>query len=320
MNAANPPRYPLPDDARLFDDTARFPRMNPAAIHAWLTVDVPAADQRAAVYALSRRWLNRLIPVMGVPHAISESPNFLLLSVPQVDAIKRVLKFLEETRARVMRSLASAQPPADRPKHLVVIFGEKADYDAFTAAEAPDHERDLADSGGMFIPQGVPHIVMPSADLKAIHATLVHELVHDCVAHIEMPAWLNEGITQMLEYDIVSWSPFELDRDMMQKHADQWTAERIQDFWTGRSFFMPGDTQKVSYNLSVVLVRKILTDFGGGHGAFWNFVRHASQADAGDAALREHVGMSLEELVTDFLGPGEWAPRAPLRSMDAPPA
>lgn len=305
-----PPPFELPDDARLFERAGQFPRMNDGAIRAWLADAVSPAERSAAIYALSRRWLNVMIPALQVPHAISESNHFLLLSVPKVDQIKRVLHFLEEARARVLQALSSAGPPRDRPKHLVVAFGAKGDYDHFTAAEAPDHERELADSGGMFITNGVPHIVLPSADLVAIHATLVHELIHDCVAHLTLPAWLNEGITQMLEFDIVSWSPFELDRDMMRKHADYWNADTIQDFWTGRSFHLPGDAQKVSYNLAVVLVRKIMSDFSPGREAFWSFVREASVPDAGADSLRAHVGLELHELVADFIGPGDWAPNA----------
>ncbi len=304
-----PPKpFPLPEDRRLFELGGRFPDFDAAAVAAWLA-EMPASDRPAAHYALSRRWLNLLIPAMRAPHAISESTNFLLLSVPKVDPIKRVLQFLEETRARVLRALVHAGPPRDRPKHLVVIFGDRDDYAHFTAAAAPEEERELAESGGMFIPRGVPHIVLPSHDLVAIHPTLVHELIHDCVAHLPLPAWLNEGITQMLEYDLVSWSPFELNREMMEKHADYWTPETIQDFWSGRSFHLPGDAQKVSYNLAVVLVRQVMNDYGAGRDAFWRFVRDAQPADAGDRARREHVGIGLSELVAGFLWEENWAPR-----------
>jgi hypothetical protein len=314
-----PPSFTLPDDARFFDQTSGLPRFAAVETETWLHREVSPADRRAAMYALSRRWLNRLIPALRTPHAISESTHFLMLSVPKVDQIRRVLLFLEETRRRVFQSLASARPPLDRPKHVVVIFGERDDYDRFTAAEAPEQERDIADSGGMFISRAIPHIVLPSSDLVAIHATLVHELVHDCVAHLPLPLWLNEGITQMLEYDIVSWRPFELDREMKEKHASHWTAESIQDFWSGRSFMLPGDAQKVSYNLSVVLVRKILTLHAAGPENFWDFVRSAEARDAGTASLEEHMSLTLEALTADFLGPGEWAPRLPLPDCDATP-
>jgi hypothetical protein len=319
VNMNRPPPFILPGDDLLFAELDGFPRVSGESAAAWLENEVPAADRPAAIYALSRRWLNRLIPAMGVPHAISESTNFLLLSVPDVEQIKRTLRFLEEARGRVLKSLASARPPHDRPKHVVVAFGERDDYDAFTAALAPDHERDVADTGGMFVSLGVPHIVVPPSDPATMHAPLVHELVHDCLSHLRQPLWLNEGLTQMLEFDIVSWRPFELDRDKMEKHAHHWTAGSIQDYWNGRSFFLPGDPQKLSYNLSVVLVRKILTEFAPGRESFWEFVRLAKPEDAGDAALREHIGLSLAELVGEFLGPGEWAPRAS-PDIEPPPA
>jgi hypothetical protein len=299
----------LPEDERLFATAMGFPRLKVDAILEWLREDVPDEQHSAATYALSRRWLNRLSAAMAVPHAISESPHFLLLTVPKVDAVRRTLLFLEETRTRLLKALASAQPPVDRPKHVVIIFGSKDDYERFTAAGYPEHEQEIAVTGGMFQSGGVPHIMLPSADLVAIHATLVHELVHDCVSHLNLPAWLDEGITQMLEFDVVSWAPFQLDRDTMAKHAAHWNGESIQDFWSGRSFHLSGDTPSLSYNLAVVLVRKILTDLAAGRDHFWLFVQSAKRDDAGDSALREHMGATLEELVADFLGPGSWTPK-----------
>jgi len=313
--------WALPEDERLFTATMGFPRLQVDAVSAWLCTDVPGDQRQAATYALSRRWLNRLSAAMAVPHAISESPHFLLLTVPKVDAVRRTLLFLEETRARLLKALALAKPPADRPKHVVIVFGSKDDYELFTAAGYPEHEREIAVTGGMFESSGVPHIMLPSADLVAIHATLVHELVHDCVSHLALPPWLDEGITQMLEFDVVSWAPFQLNRDTMAKHAAHWNSESIQDFWSGRSFYLSGDTPSLSYNLAVVLVRKILTDFAAGRDHFWSFVQSAQREDAGDSALREKMGLGLDDLVADFLGPGSWAhrPASPDASPNHPP-
>lgn len=306
------PAIALPNDEAVFDLTCGLPRLRADAIEAWLREGAGRQDERAATYALSRRWLNRLGAAMSVPHATSESTNFLLLTVPKVDAIKRTLLFLEETRARLLKLLVSAEPPRDRPKHIVIIFGAHADYDRFTAAGYAEHEREIAATGGMFESSGLPHIMMPSTDLVGIHATLTHELVHDCVSHLSLPAWIDEGVTQMLEYDIVSWNPFVLDREMLARHAAHWNSDSIQDFWSGRAFHLGGDVPSLSYNLAVVLVRKIIAEFAPSRASFWAFARAARRTDAGDAALREHIGLSLDELVQEFLGPGDWSPRADL--------
>lgn len=299
----------LPPDERMFIFDSRFARPNPVAIQDWLQNDVPDGEWRTAANALGWRWLRLLVPAMSEPHALSESPHFYILTLPKVDEVKRMLRFLEETRVQVLRALASAAPPSDRPKHIVVVCGRREDYDELVATESSVDERDLADSGGMFFSQGFSRIALPSATLTDFHATVVHELVHDCVAHLPLPMWLNEGVTQMLEYELVSWRPFHLDREVMKKHASHWTAETIQEFWSGRAFSLPGDSQMLSYNLAVVLVRKIMGEVAYGPEDFWAFVREAKAGDAGDVALRAQFEVSLEEVVSDFLGPGPWTPR-----------
>lgn len=299
---------PLPPDGRVFLFGLKFVRLNAMAIADWLDNKVPKEERHSAANALGWRWLRFLVPAMSEPHALSESPNFYLLTVPNAEEVRRLLRFLEETREKLFRSLASAAPPRERPKHLVIICGDKLDYDEFSALEHPGRGGELADSSGVFVGKGLPHIALSSALLNDIHAILVHELVHDCISHLPLPLWLNEGITQLLEYQLVSWRPFVLDRETMEKHKAHWNAETIQLFWSGRSFFNPGDSQFLSYNLSVVLARKIMTNVARGQSDFWSFVRQARPSDAGDAAMRAQFGVGVEELVEDFLGPGAWRP------------
>ena len=47
----------------------------------------------------------------------------------------------------------------------------------------------------------------------------------------------------------------------------------------------------------------------GAPAEFRDFVLHADRKDAGEAAARDCLGVQLSDLVSAFLGPGEWAPR-----------
>ena len=60
-----------------------------------------------------------------------------------------------------------------------------------------------------------------------------------------------------------------------------------------------------AYHLAKVLTSRLVR-----RGArFHDFLHEAHRGDAGAAALRARYGVGLEDLVADYLGEGEWAPR-----------
>jgi hypothetical protein len=52
----------------------------------------------------------------------------------------------------------------------------------------------------------------------------------------------------------------------------------------------------------------ITTDLRPSSTEFREFILHADRKDAGQAAARNYLQVELSDLVSTFLGPGEWAP------------
>jgi hypothetical protein len=159
-------------------------------------------------------------------------------------------------------------------------------------------------SGGIFIRRGYAHIALPYGDTLTAQHTLAHELAHNLLCHLPMPLWLNEGLAVTIERQMTRRS-FTLDRDLADRHRNYWSEENIQSFWSGRSYDEPGDGSQLSYSLGEILVA-LLAEQGP---AFAEFVKAADWRDGGQDAAVNFLGKGLEEVLTGFLGPGDWRPQ-----------
>lgn len=101
---------------------------------------------------------------------------------------------------------------------------------------------------------------------------------------------------------------FNLDREIYGNHAAHWNAETIQQFWTGESWKIPGDSFELSYNLAQILWRKIEVDLAAPRPEILQFILAAHFEDGGEAACQAVFDLSLGDLVMDFLGEGAWTP------------
>lgn len=161
----------------------------------------------------------------------------------------------------------------------------------------------LKASGGVFLARGYRHIALPPS--PRLQNTLIHELTHNRLAHLRSPRWLAEGLAVTLERRIGGNRFGRLDRKMQQKHLHHWTSQTILDFWTGESFLdQDGEIVHLSYSLAEILVDILVQDFPRTH--FIAFITQADKTDSGQTAARQCLGITLGELVSNFLGPGGW--------------
>jgi hypothetical protein len=157
---------------------------------------------------------------------------------------------------------------------------------------------------------GYGHFLFSYTDLGEAEAVLVHELAHSLVSHLPLPAWVNEGVAQLCETWATRRDGTRYD-EIKQTLGTFWTTESIQDLWSGRGFFRPDEGQMHSYHLALVLVRKLTGDLL----RFRSFLREVDAMDCGAGALRKFFNTSPGEMVTDYLGDGDWEPR---REANAP--
>jgi hypothetical protein len=130
-------------------------------------------------------------------------------------------------------------------------------------------------------------------------------LTHNRLAHLPLPRWLGEGLAVAMERRIGGNKFGRLDRELHQKHMRHWTPQTIESFWTGESFLdQDGEVVHLSYSLAEILVDILVQDFP--RPRFIEFVAQAHGSDSGQAAANQGLGITLGELVSTFLGPGEW--------------
>ena len=99
-----------------------------------------------------------------------------------------------------------------------------------------------------------------------------------------------------------------------RKHKRYWNRHGLADFWWGEVFFRSGQAQTLGYELAELLVRLLFEDhrprwFGFDRSHYERlllFLQTADREDGGQAAALEHLGIGLEQLAAQFLGPGPW--------------
>jgi hypothetical protein len=89
-----------------------------------------------------------------------------------------------------------------------------------------------------------------------------------------------------------------ISHEMFDQHQNFWNEETIKEFWSGESFSRPDEGQSLSYQLARILVFNLVQDFA----AFVAFCNQADWKDAGDKAMLENYGLSLQDLLFNFLG------------------
>src|SRR5688572_19233218 len=162
---------------------------------------------------------------------------------------------------------------ARRKAHAsILIFSEQDDYYQYVSRFCPNGEQ--AASGGMCISAGYPHIVLFWRDETDAANGLVHELTHECLMHFSLPLWVNEGVAMSLQRSIapapappgqgvqegafaatMNWSPPLMWHELKERHLEFWNEQTLQSFWAGTSFYVPGDSNELSYSLAEVLVK-----------------------------------------------------------------
>ena len=158
----------------------------------------------------------------------------------------------------------------------------------------------------MFIPIGYSHIAVLAGITSEPEATIAHELTHCFLQHLDLPLWLNEGVTQLAEQEVAGGIHYGMTKELAKKHQMWWNGDTIQEFWIGTSFSAPDDRQELSYSLAKTLASHLMDQF---QGSFAEFVKTASATDAGESALWNTCRLSLSQCVSNILGNQDWSPR-----------
>ncbi len=272
-------------------------RMNWEAIYSKADRDFSDVDQDELWSNIAYSWLRSLQSGLGEDYAISESANFILLSCQSVPFNKALLSSLEMSRRRLLRFLEGVALDDGVGKFAVMVF-EDADRYYDYVSYFGKQEGTFGLSGGMFVDHGYGHLIFPHGEIENTEVVAAHEMSHALVRHLNLPLWLDEGIAVNMEAVLKGYNSSPISHEMFDQHQNFWNEETIKEFWSGESFIRPDEGQSLSYQLARILVFNLVQDFA----AFVAFCNQADWKDAGNKAMLENYGLSLQDLLFNFLG------------------
>lgn len=262
-----------------------------------------SSDQKGDAWSgAAELWLAQLAHDLGGASHVYASENFLCLSDLPRETARSVLSYAESVRGIIRGVLGQAAWSGYSGKHVLLVFSDQDDYFTYISYFYGDGAHAM--SSGIFIRTGYAHIALPYSGAWSTEHVLPHEMTHNLLCHLPIPVWLNEGLAVTIE-NRVSRHGLRLDQELIERHRSFWAENNIQEFWSGASFQVPGDSIELSYSLAEVFVN-LLSEKGSG---FVSFIASANWRDAGQDAALNTLNLDLGELAAGFLGPGSWRPQ-----------
>lgn len=305
------PPFPITEHLALHHG---FPILDWQAVRDWLETGPAGAPTRAARNACARGWLLHLRDSLngGGPsprYALRDSESALLLSALPPNQARAALEFMSRTQARVGRVLKGLARTRVRDKQVLIVFGDAAPYYDYVSYYYPEQGGEFPTTGGVHVGEGYGHYVVHGDNLSALERVIAHEMTHGQLAHLRLPAWLNEGIAVNTERQLAGAGyGRHTPREMHARHRAHWNADEIQKFWSGDAFHDPrDDNQHLAYDLARIIVEQLARDWP----RFTRFALHAAPEDSGAQAAREHLGIDLGDVARALLERPDTVPWTP---------
>jgi tetratricopeptide (TPR) repeat protein len=280
-----------------------LPSPNWDVIRAWVAENVSESDRSEAWRGIATQWLGTLNKALGGGYVISRGDGILLFA-PATDDGDPLLSCAESALATVASTLGGVAGEHWLGPLVIMYFADSDTYYEYISQSYSEGE--FGRSSGMCLRKGYVHVAIHPAPLDDARACVTHEITHACLSHLTLPLWLEEGITQLIEEEVLpDWRRFVLDAEKANEIRQYWREHSLQDFWWGKGFFLADEGQSCSYQLAQILFRLIISDH---RRQLSDFVRAAHADDAGDSAARDVFGKGVAELAAQFLGPGSWEP------------
>ena len=252
---------------------------------------------------VERQWLEALVEALGGPYRIVETKSVLLLTAQEAGPAASLARMCEGTLSTVHSILG--EPPERCGKLPVFVFDSHDTYLTYVSYFHGEGDDERGLSGGSCIHETGGDVHVATFEVShGLERTLAHEMVHARLTG-RLPLWVEEGAAEVISRHVARDPPLMLDAANVRKQRHHWSKHRLDSFWAGASFQRSDRAQGLSYALAEVLMRNILSDHRDGLKAF---LEDADASDAGEAAAQEHFGVSLGDLVAQFLGDGDWAP------------
>jgi hypothetical protein len=271
----------------------RLPHLDWQAVRDWVESLPDASHHASAWAACEAAWLAHLAQALGAGFEVYSAADTQLVAHSTPSEARGTMQFIVSTRCDVLNVLADLAQDEGWGDHIVLLFDDQDSYYRYVSHFYP-HAGEFGLSSGMFINAGCAHFVAVKADLQMLQPVMAHETTHAMLAHLPLPAWLNEGLAVNTEQrlcptlanpGLARLTP----QQMHRRHVAFWGADEVQAFWSGQSFLRSDAGSELSYDLARILVAQFSKDWP----AFSAFANAASLDDAGATAAQEHLGIDL---------------------------
>ena len=242
-------------------------------------------------------WGEQLRASLGEDYEIIDSQNFVVVSGMPSSQGDVLTRSMERARDRILLRLRGAAVDREYPRHLAVLFHDENVFLEYVANFYSDGG-EYGTPGGLYIPDGLGHLVISPGSISAQEAAITHELTHVLLSHLGLPQWLDEGLARSMEISCGLRHSSIFDKEKIDKHRNYWNAERLGRFWIGETFYNIDDGQSLSYSLAEFLVKAL----PGSEAQRLEFVRHAKIDDGGQQAARDILDVELSELIAPLIG------------------
>lgn len=279
-----------------------LPRLDWSMADVWITRKAAGpGDQDRLKRAVAAAWLDGLRDALEADHKRWRHARIEGLAPVAENCAARVAAVADHAVVTIERALVPIRGDEPIPLAGIVALDGMDPYYSFISYYHAE-EGEWGTSGGMYIHEGADSfavVALPVIPKTDIGKTVAHELTHHALRGLELPLWVEEGFTQMMEERVTGRSYFKLDHEMMRRHRERWGGEEVERFVAGDSFFSPyDDEQELAYNLAQLVVRGWLSREPQ---RFFAFAR-ACQNVGPQAAAEEHLGKSEAEVVGQALG------------------
>jgi hypothetical protein len=221
---------------------------------------------------------------------------------PLKGIVGKAMAGVAERSFRMLRKdLQRIRGDAPIPPIALVAIDPYDSYIDFTNSYFPEGGA-YATSGGLYLnegPRAFPLIALDGQTRFACETAVAHELTHHALHGCGLPAWVEEGFTQMMEERIAGTTNFTLNTEMIYRQREHWESHDVREFLEGSSFMSPTpDMQELSYHLAQWVVRGELSRHSD---EFFRFARACRDEDP-EAACEAILGLTARELVLGVIG------------------
>lgn len=266
------------------------------ALNDWIeTIDT---TDRGRVWADAElAWLSCLRSALGDTYKISRFRQAVVLSSLSSRQEQLVMAFMDSSIKRIVKTLGRIASVPEWGYDILIVLDDEDTYYRYISRYYPE-EGEFSISSGVHIGYGCSHFVTTKQEMRLIEPVIVHEMTHSCVAHLPIPAWLNEGLAVNTEHSVCGSSDTDADTPARHnQHRNFWNPNTVQQLWSGASFKRTDEGSLLSYDLARILVSQM----GKSWEQFEAFVLDADLNDSGQRSANEKYGMSLGAMVCALL-------------------